>query len=125
MRRAVAFLMLLTVLVPPSAAIAQSAGDEQYTDPFASPEQEPQQQPQEQEPQAPAEPAPVEPAPAEPAPAEATPAPTPSAEAPATADSSAAQPADPSLPVTGLPALMLLVAGAGMIAVGAALRRRL
>jgi hypothetical protein len=118
MRRAVAFLILLTALAVPSAAAGQSAGDEQYTDPFAPEEEAQQQEPQPQE-QPPAPAAPEAPA----APAE--PAPAPAAEAPAATDAEAAQPTDPTLPVTGLSAVLLLIVGAGLLAAGTVARRRL
>jgi hypothetical protein len=114
MRRAAASLMLLTALALPSAAFAQSAGDEQYSDPFG-PEEQPQAQeePQvEEQPAAPAEP--VEPAPS----------PEPAAESSADVAAAPAQSGDPSLPVTGLPALLILVVGAGLLAAGAGVRRR-
>jgi hypothetical protein len=112
-------LTLLTVaasLALPAGALAQSAGDEQYTDPFAPGEQGQQQQQQQAPPPEPQAPS---------APAEAAPAPTPSAEAPAAAEPAAAQPSDPTLPVTGMPALAMLLAGAVLIAGGATVRRRL
>jgi len=99
-------LALLIALVVPSAAFAQSAGDDQYSDPFGEDQQQ-EQQPSSQQPETPA--APVEPAPTD-APAEEAVVPTESS--------------DPSLPVTGLPALTLLALGAGMLATGLLVRRR-
>jgi hypothetical protein len=113
MRRAATFLMLLTALGAPAPALAQSAGDEQYSDPFGP--EEPQQQ--EEQPQAPAEP--QAPEPVEPAP---------SSEPASDADGVAAAPAqssEPSLPVTGLPVLSVFLIGAGLLAAGAVVRRRL
>ena len=109
--QALLILALLAALIVPSAAFGQSAGDEQYSDPFG----EDQQQEQQPEPQQPASGQPETPAePVEPAPtggsAEKAVAPTESS--------------DPSLPVTGLPALTLLALGAGMLATGLLVRRR-
>ena len=119
MRRAAAFVMLLTALALPSAAFAQSAGDEQYSDPFG-PEESPQEQPQAQEePQVEEQPA----APAEPV--EPAPSPEPAAESSGDVVAAPAQSGDPSLPVTGLPALFMLAVGAGLVAAGAGVRRRL
>ena len=95
--------MLLGLL--PSAAAAQSAGDEQYQDPFAD-------EPAQETPAAPqATPAP---APAQPAPATTAPAPA----APATASQSA--PAE--LPRTGADGWLLALAGLTLMAAGVALR---
>ena len=95
----------------PVPALAQSAGDEQYEDPFAG--QDPgAAQP---EPQAPA----AEPA----APAQSTPAPDSSTPAAPTAES-AAQP-QPELPRTGLDTAPVLAIGAVLLGTGVALRVRL
>jgi hypothetical protein len=113
---ALVILALLAALVMPSAAFGQSAGDEQYSDPFAGEDQQQEQQP------APQQPAPQQPeTPAQPVeqPAETAPSDGSSAEAAAPAQSS-----DPTLPVTGLPALTLLALGAGMLATGLLVRRR-
>jgi hypothetical protein len=118
MRRAAAISMLLTALAVPGAALAQSAGDEQYSDPFGP--EEPQQQ--EEQPQAPAQPAEPEPAPA---PAPAGDSSPPAEESSGDLTPAPAQSSDPSLPVTGLPALAMLIAGAGLFAAGAVVRRRL
>jgi hypothetical protein len=105
MRRSVAVLLAAFLLLAPSAALAQSAGDEQYADPFGEVEEPSGSQ---EEPAAPAEPAP---APAEPvAPAE---------------EAVASQQTDaPTLPATGLPAGLLAGAGALLFAGGGLLRRR-
>jgi len=108
MRLAAAVLMLLTALAVPGAALAQSAGDEQYSDPFGP--EEPQQQ--EEQPQAPAQP--VEPAPS----------PTPAGDSSEDVTVAPAQSSDPSLPVTGLPALFMFIVGAGLLMAGAVVRRR-
>jgi LPXTG-motif cell wall-anchored protein len=129
MRRALAALsVLLTVACIPAGAVAQSAGDQQYVDPFGGGEggggQEqpaPQEQPAQQEqPAAPVEPAPAEPAPSEPAPA--VPSEGGNGEA---AGAVAPEASGPTLPRTGAPTLPLLAAGAALTGVGAVLRRRL
>jgi hypothetical protein len=120
MRRAAAISILLTALALPGGALAQSAGDEQYSDPFGP--EEPQQQ--EEQPQAPAQPAEPEPAPA-PAPAPAGDSSPPVEESSDDLTPAPAQSSDPSLPVTGFPALAMLIAGAGLFAAGAVVRRRL
>jgi hypothetical protein len=105
------------LLAAPASAFAQSAGDEQYEDPFAG-------QDQQEQPAAPAptaEPAPAQPAPAAPAPAPAAPSQAPGA-APAPAADPAAQPAE--LPRTGLDAGLVLALGAVLLAGGVALRLR-
>jgi hypothetical protein len=118
MHRALAVLLAVAALLAlPAAVMAQSAGDEQYVDPFQGGEEQPSQEPQEapqETPAAPAEPAPAEPAPAVPAtpPAEqgevtAAPAPT----------------AAPTLPRTGLPVVLILSAGYALLLAGVALRR--
>ena len=104
MRRIVALLLAVSLLALPAVATAQNAGDEQYSDPFAEPEQpngsqgEPAQEP-------------------DAAPAPATPA-APEGQA------VTSQQAAPTLPATGLPAYLLASAGAMLLASGAALRRR-
>jgi hypothetical protein len=106
MRRSVPLLLTLLALALPSAALAQSAGDEQYADPFGQVEEPTGSQ---------GEPAP-EPEPA-PAPAETT---------VAGEEAVASQQADaPTLPATGLPAHLLAGTGSLLFAAGAALRRRL
>jgi hypothetical protein len=112
MHRALAALLTVAALLAlPAAALAQSAGDEQYVDPFQGGEEQPVQPPQEA-PAAPGEPAPAEPAPATPStPGEVTPAP--------------AQSEAPTLPRTGLPVLLILSAGYALMLAGVALRRTL
>jgi hypothetical protein len=111
MRRLVTLLLAASMLVLPSAALAQSAGDEQYADPFGQVEEpnrsqgEPTQAPEPTQEAAPA------PAPAEP---------TASGE-----EAVVSQQADsPTLPVTGLPAGLLAGTGALLLAAGTTLRRR-
>ena len=104
MLRAVAVALAALMLLAPSTAMAQSAGDEQYADPFGEVEEPSGSQ---------GDPAPAqEAAPAEPvAPAE---------------EALASQQAEaPALPATGLPAGIVAGAGALMLSAGAALRRRL
>lgn len=87
-------------LAAPASVLAQSAGDDQYNDPFAGEEQVPEDDPSTGDPAAPP-----------PAPA---PAPTaqPSTSAPAT-----------TLPYTGLPAVAMSGVGALLLAAGIGLRR--
>jgi hypothetical protein len=116
-------VVLALALALPGAALAQSAGDEQYVDPF----QESQGQQQEQ----------ATPPPQESgsqggaqggdgtvqAPAETQVVP----EAPPTAASTTGAPAvegSETLPVTGLPAAVLALAGVFLVAAGGTLRRR-
>ena len=115
---------LAACLAAPAGALAQSAGDEQYTDPFAG-----QDQPADQQGQVPAEPAPEQPAgggpvegstgggdgSVEPAPSAA---PAPSAE-PAQAQGEAG-----TLPRTGLPAVALAAAGCALLLAGIAIGRK-
>jgi hypothetical protein len=109
--QALLILALLVALALPSAALAQSAGDEQYSDPFGGDQQQQEEQQPAAQPETPAQP--VE-QPAAPAPTDGS-----GEEAAAPAQSS-----DPSLPVTGLPALTLVALGAGMLATGLLMRRR-
>ena len=112
-RRLAAFAAAL-VLAAPGSALAQSAGDEQYEDPFAP------GQGQEQEPAPTPEPAPA-PAPAP----DAAPAPgaAPAPEAPAPAAQSAA--AAEQLPYTGAETGLVALGGALLLAGGVVLRVRL
>jgi hypothetical protein len=120
MRRLFTLLLTLSLLALPSAALAQSAGDEQYADPFGQVDQPSGSQGEGD--QTPAEPAP-EPAPA-PAPA---PAPSDGSDGVAGAtDTQVVQQTDsPTLPATGLPAGLLAGTGALLLTAGTALRRRL
>jgi hypothetical protein len=107
MRRLVTLLATLSLLALPGAALAQSAGDEQYNDPFGEVEEpsgsqgEPAQDP-------------------EPAPAPAPSEPTASGEEATVSQDTAA----PTLPRTGFPAVLLAGAGALLLAGGTTLRRR-
>jgi hypothetical protein len=109
-----ALLACIAAAPAPVPALAQSAGDDQYEDPFAG--QEPGGSQQEQtpapEPAAPAEPAQSAPAPA----AESSTPSTPAAE-------SASQ--QPELPRTGFDAAPILALGAVLLGSGIALRVRL
>ena len=109
LRRRLAVLVAAVLLAAPAAAFGQSAGDDQYEDPFAG---ENQSQPQSgggaQEPTP--TPAPAEPAPAAPAPA---------------AEPAAAVAQQPELPRTGLDAAPILAIGAVLLGGGVALRVRL
>jgi LPXTG-motif cell wall-anchored protein len=109
-RLATALAGLLLALAAPAAALAQGAGDDQYSDPFGS-GQEQEQDPSGDEG---AEPAAPEPEPAQPAPAPTAPA---------------AQTPDPQpqeqLPYTGADEGLVALAGVMMLAGGIALRVRL
>jgi hypothetical protein len=109
MHRGIAALILaLALLAAPAAALAQSAGDEQYVDPFqGEPNGGQAEQPPPEEPSAPPPPA------AEEAPATES---APAAEA--------AQPASPTLPRTGAPLVLLAAAGYALLLAGIAIRRQ-
>jgi LPXTG-motif cell wall-anchored protein len=109
LRRRLAALAAAALLAAPATALGQSAGDDQYEDPFAGQNEEPAQQ----EPAATPTPAPAEPAPAPTAP-ESTPAPAPQP---------GAAPAE--LPRTGLDTGPVLAIGAVLLAGGVVLRLRL
>jgi pyruvate dehydrogenase E2 component (dihydrolipoamide acetyltransferase) len=115
MHRALAALILaVAMLAAPGAAFAQSAGDEQYVDPFQGEENGGQAESPAQ-----AEPAPAPEQPAAPAPAAEggeTPAETPAAEP--------AQTASATLPRTGAPLVMLAAAGYALLLAGIAIRRQ-
>ena len=101
MRRAVTLLLAAFLLAVPSAAFAQSAGDEQYADPFGETDQPSGSQ---QEP---------------------APAPAPAQGGDAATETQVAQQTDaPSLPATGLPVGLLAGTGALLLAAGTTLRRR-
>jgi hypothetical protein len=112
-------LAVVASLALPAAALAQSAGDEQYTDPFGQEDSPaPQQEPATQQP----EPAPEQPA-QEPS---VAPQPDPggngSAEAAPATDAS--QGSSPVLPRTGVPVLLLAAAGYVLLVAGIAIRRK-
>jgi hypothetical protein len=108
MRRLVTLILAALMLALPAAALAQSAGDEQYADPFG-PTEEPNGS-QGQQAQAPEQEAAPAPAPAEPA-------------APAEEVTASQETAAPTLPATGLPAGVLAAGGALLLAGGTTLRR--
>jgi hypothetical protein len=107
MRRFLTLFAAVSLLALPSAALAQSAGDEQYADPFGQVDEpnESQGEPAQTPEAAPA------PAPAEPA-------------APAEQAVASQEAAAPTLPATGLPAGLLAGTGALLLAAGSTLRRR-
>jgi hypothetical protein len=113
MRRLVTVLIAALLLALPSAALAQSAGDEQYADPFEQPQQEPSGGQD-------------EPAPApEPAP-EPAPAPAESSQTATATQAEVAQPTgSQTLPATGLPVALLAGAGGLLLTGGTMLRLRL
>jgi hypothetical protein len=109
MRRLVTLLAALALLAPAPAALAQSAGDEQYADPFGQADQP--NNSQEQPSQAPA----------------AAPPPAPAQTGTALGASQAEvaqQTSAPTLPATGFRAILAAGAGALLLASGATLRRR-
>ena len=112
MQRTLTALMLaVAVLAAPAAALAQSAGDDQYVDPFQGDDGGGQQGAQEPQPEQPAPPGEdagqvvgQQAAPAQ----EAAPE----------------QEAAPTLPRTGLPVLLLASAGYALLLAGIAIRRQ-
>jgi len=107
MRRLVTLLAALSLLALPGVALAQSAGDEQYNDPFGEVE-EPSGS-QEEPAQAP----------------EAAPTPAQSDDSLGTSEPEVTEEAAaPTLPATGLPAGFLAGTGALLLAAGTMLRRR-
>jgi hypothetical protein len=132
-RSQLALLAVAASLALPGGALAQSAGDEQYTDPFG--QQEPgagQQEPGagQQEPGAgQQEPATQEqqPAPAPEQPAEepsTTPAPGGNGSAEPAPAAETAQEASPTLPRTGAPLVLLAATGYALLLAGIAIRRK-
>jgi LPXTG-motif cell wall-anchored protein len=115
--RRLAALIAALALALPASAVAQSAGDDQYEDPFAG--ENGGSAPSQQEPAA-AAPAPA----SEPAPQAAAPAAQAAPAAPQPAVSAAA-PAGTQLPYTGSDAAPALIAGTLLLSGGLALRLRL
>ena len=107
MRRLVILLTAVSLLALPSAALAQSAGDEQYSDPFSQPDQPNGSQGQETHSSEPTAPAQT----------------TQTAQAPAETAQDLAR--GPSLPATGLPIGLLAGTGLLLLAGGTTLRRQL
>jgi LPXTG-motif cell wall-anchored protein len=115
MRRLVTLLIAASLLALPSAAVAQSAGDEQYSDPFGQVEQGGGGQGQQNQGQGQSQS--QAPAPAEPA--QTTVAPT------TTADQAVASEdtTSPTLPRTGLNDVLFAVMGATLLLAGVTVRR--
>jgi hypothetical protein len=109
MLRAIAApILVVALLAAPGSALAQSAGDEQYVDPFQ--EESGGQAEQPEEPAAPPE------EPAEPLPA---------AEGDAQTEAPAAEPAQTgTLPRTGAPVVLFAAAGYALLLAGIAIRRQ-
>jgi hypothetical protein len=113
MQRALTALILaVALLAAPAVALGQSAGDEQYVDPFQGGDGAGQQEDPAPQPEQPAAPAPAEPAPggngaAEPA-----------------AEAEAAQSGSPTLPRTGAPVILFAAAGYALLLAGIAIRRQ-
>jgi LPXTG-motif cell wall-anchored protein len=112
LRRRLAALAAVALLAAPVPALAQSAGDEQYEDPFAGEDQSQSQ------PEPTATPAPAEPTPE-------APAPDPAPDAPSTPAAPAATQQQSELPRTGFDAAPLIAAGVLLLGGGIALRLRL
>jgi hypothetical protein len=107
MRRSVPLLLTLLALSFPSTALAQSAGDEQYADPFGQVEEPSGSQDE-----------------SAPAP-EPTPAPAESGQTATATQTEVAQPTGAqTLPATGLPVALLAGAGGLLLSGGTMLRRR-
>jgi hypothetical protein len=109
-------LIALTALASPAGALAQSAGDDQYTDPFGQVED-----PRDEAPGGSGQDS-QDPGTAAPSPAPKTGATVPGDEAEAAP--AAAQPEGGVLPRTGMPAGLAAGAGGALLAAGALLRRR-
>jgi hypothetical protein len=107
MRRLVTLLLAAFLLALPSAALAQSAGDEQYADPFDQPQQEPTGSQE-------------EPAPAQ----EPAPAPAESSQTAAAPQAEVEATASQTLPATGLLVALLACAGGLLLCGGTMLRLR-
>jgi hypothetical protein len=117
-RPVLVLVALAATLALPSSALAQSAGDEQYTDPFG--QEQPAAQPQEPAPEQPVE---QPSSPAEPAPGgDGTSEAAPTADAAPTAE--AAQDGSATLPRTGMPAVLFAAIGYALLLAGIAIRRK-
>jgi hypothetical protein len=119
-RALTALIMAAALLAAPAVALGQSAGDDQYVDPFQGGEGGDQEQPA-QQPEQPAAPPPSEPA-APAAPAEPVPGGNGTAEPVPTAE--ATQETSPTLPRTGVPVLLFAAAGYALLLAGIAIRRK-
>ena len=107
MRQSLSIVVAVVFLAVPAGAFAQSAGDEQYTDPFGQQEQGTTEQPATPPSGTTAEPAPGGDGTAEPAPS-----------------SESAQTASPTLPRTGAPGVLFAAAGYALLLAGVAIRRQ-
>jgi hypothetical protein len=108
-RRLTAALAALALLAAPAGALAQSAGDDQYSDPFGDVSEPSQDEGSQDGSSAP--------------PADQVD--TPAAESPAAAESQTADPGSGStLPRTGFPAAMSALLGALLLCAGVSMRRR-
>jgi hypothetical protein len=105
MRRRIAALAAMALLAVPAAALAQSAGDDQYSDPFGDVDQPTQDQGSANE---------------SPAPAAEPTSQAPAAESGAAAD----QGTGGTLPRTGFPAALSALFGALLVGAGISMRRR-
>jgi hypothetical protein len=118
-RLLLALLALAACLALPAGALAQSAGDDQYTDPFSGGDEPAQQE----------QPAPEQPAgqapeqPAEPAPDTSEPAPGGNGTAEPASSAEAAQ-STGTLPRTGAPVVLFAAAGYALLLAGIAIRRQ-
>lgn len=119
-RPVLVLVALAATLALPSSALAQSAGDEQYTDPFG--QEQPSAQPQEPAP-SPEQPVEQPPSPAESAPGgDGTSEAAPAADAAPTAE--AVQEGSATLPRTGMPAVLLAAIGYALLLAGIVIRRK-
>ena len=118
-RRRLAALAAAGLLAAPAPALGQSAGDDQYEDPFAGEDQQEQPAP---DPDTPVD----DGGGTQPAPAEPEPVPAATGQEPAPAESAPpATSAQEQLPNTGADAGTVLLAGSILLAGGVALRLRL
>jgi LPXTG-motif cell wall-anchored protein len=104
-RRLIAAVAAMALLAAPAGALAQSAGDEQYTDPFGDVDEPTQGQ----------------------GTANSSPAPAadPASQAPAAGSVAAADPGtEGALPQTGFPAALSALLGALLVGAGVSVRRR-
>ena len=121
MSRALTLLFVAAAfLAAPAAALGQSAGDEQYTDPFGQEDPAARQEPAPEQPAEPVEPpsTPAEPAPGGNGTAEAAP----TTEAAPTAE--AAQEGSATLPRTGGAVVLVAAIGYALLLAGIAIRRK-